>query len=271
MIENHALARIRAGGVALGLGVHHLRTAATGMLAEAAGFDWIFIDAEHGGFSEDQATQIAIATLPTLVTPMVRVCKGALDQAPRILDNGAMGVVIPHIDTVEEARAVVDACKYPPLGHRSLGGPPVQARFATIPAGELMAEMNQRLLAVVMIETPQAVENVDAIAAVPGIDGLMIGTSDLTAEMGIPGQIGHQRVQAAYRAVIGACQKHGKIAGMGGVYDEQYAPAYIRSGVRLVLAGSDHALLMPALKARGVPAVRRCIAARAGFLRSIAV
>lgn len=259
MIENHALARIRAGGVAIGLGVHHLRTAATGLLAEAAGFDWIFIDAEHGGFSEDQATQLALAALPTRVTPIIRVCKGALDQAPRVLDNGAMGVVIPHIDTAEEARAVVDACKYPPLGHRSLGGPPAQARFATIPAGEMMAEMNQRLLTVVMIETPQAVENADAIAAVPGIDSLMIGTSDLTAEMGIPGQIGHERVKAAYAAVIGACTKHGKIAGMGGVYDEQNAPVYIGMGARLVLSGSDHVLLMAAAKAR------------AGFLRSIKV
>jgi 2-keto-3-deoxy-L-rhamnonate aldolase RhmA len=250
IVPNHARDRMKAGGLALGLGVHHLRTAATGMIGEAAGFDWLFIDAEHGAFSEDQATQIALAALPTGCTPIVRVCKGALDQAPRVLDNGAMGVVIPHIDTAEEAAAVVDACKYPPLGHRSLGGPPAQARFAAMPAGELMAALNDTLLTIVMIETPKAVENADAIAAVRGVDVLLIGTSDLTAEMGIPGQLGHPRVKAAYEAVIAACRRHDKFAGMGGVYDQENASAYIAMGMQFILAGSDHALLMPALKSR---------------------
>ena len=241
---------MKSGGLALGLGVHHLRTAATGMIAEAAGFDWLFIDAEHGAFSEDQATQIALAALPTRCTPIVRVCKGALDQAPRLLDNGAMGVVIPHIDTPDEAAAVVDACKYPPLGHRSLGGPPAQARFAAMPPGELMAALNETLLTVVMIETPMAIDHAEAIAAVRGIDVLMIGTSDLTAELGIPGELGHPKVQAAYETVIGACRRHGKFAGMGGVYDQENASAYIAMGIQFILGGSDHSLLMPALRAR---------------------
>jgi 2-keto-3-deoxy-L-rhamnonate aldolase RhmA len=145
---------------------------------------------------------------------------------------------------------VVDACKYPPLGHRSLGGPPAQARFAAMPAGELMAALNDTLLTIVMIETPKAVENADAIAAVRGVDVLLIGTSDLTAEMGIPGQLGHARVKAAYEAVIAACRNHGKFAGMGGVYDQENASAYIGMGMQFILCGSDHGLLMPALKAR---------------------
>jgi len=250
IIPNHAKERMKSGGLALGLGVHHLRTAATGMIAEAAGFDWLFIDAEHGAFSEDQATQIALAALPTRCTPIVRVCKGALDQAPRLLDNGAMGVVIPHIDTPDEAAAVVDACKYPPLGHRSLGGPPAQARFAAMPPGELMAALNETLLTVVMIETPMAIDHAEAIAAVRGIDVLMIGTSDLTAELGIPGELGHPKVQAAYETVIGACRRRGKFAGMGGVYDQENASAYIAMGIQFILGGSDHSLLMPALRAR---------------------
>jgi 2-keto-3-deoxy-L-rhamnonate aldolase RhmA len=249
IIPNHAKERMKSGGLALGLGVHHLRTAATGMIAEAAGFDWLFIDAEHGAFSEDQATQIALAALPTRCTPIVRVCKGALDQAPRLLDNGAMGVVIPHIDTPDEAAAVVDACKYPPLGHRSLGGPPAQARFAAMPPGELMAALNETLLTVVMIETPMAIDHAEAIAAVRGIDVLMIGTSDLTAELGIPGELGHPKVQAAYETVIGACRRRGKFAGMGGVYDQENASAYIAMRIQFILGGSDHSLLMPALRA----------------------
>lgn len=250
MIENHALLRMRAGQVAAGFGVHHLRTTAAAMLADAAGFHWLFIDTEHGAHSVHEATQMALAALPTGVTPIVRVCKGALDEATRVLDNGAMGVIVPHIDTAAEAAAVVAACKYPPLGHRSLGGPSAQAGYATLPAGEMMAALNARLLTCVMIETPEAVANVDAIAAVPGVDALMIGTSDLSAEMGIPGQIGHTRVAEAYRAMTAACARHGKLAGMGGVYDQQHAANYIRMGVRFILGGSDHALLLGAMKAR---------------------
>ena len=95
-----------------------------------------------------------------------------------------------------------------------------------------------------MIETPQAVEQADAIAAVPGIDALLIGTSDLSAEMGIAGQAGHARVQDAYRAVGEACRAHGSVLGMGGIYDEQWARHYIGMGARLVLGGSDHTLLL---------------------------
>jgi 2-keto-3-deoxy-L-rhamnonate aldolase RhmA len=101
-----------------------------------------------------------------------------------------------------------------------------------------------------MIETPQAVENAAEIATVPGIDSLLIGTSDLSLELGITGQIGHEKVQNAYATVAEACRKSGKILGMGGVYDEQWAKHYISVGARFVLAGSDHGLLLDAATKR---------------------
>jgi 2-keto-3-deoxy-L-rhamnonate aldolase RhmA len=250
MIQNHALNRMRSGKPAFGFGVHHLRSMATPLLAEAAGYDWLFIDCEHGAHTIQEATQLAIASLATSVTPIVRVCKAALHEATRVLDNGAMGLVIPHIDTRAEAEEVVAAVKFPPLGHRSMGGPPVQARFAAMSAGEMMAAMNANLLTCVMIESPIAVANISEIAAVDGVDALMIGTSDLTAEMGIPGQIGHEKVVEAYRILTHECGRLGKIAGMGGVYDEVHAANYLKMGVRFVLGGSDHGLLMGAAKER---------------------
>ena len=100
------------------------------------------------------------------------------------------------------------------------------------------------------LETPEAVANADAIAAVPGVDVLMFGTSDLTATMGIPGQIGHPDVRKAYETVGAACAKHGKFMGMGGVYDEKVAPDYIKLGARFILSGSDHSFLMAGASAR---------------------
>jgi len=250
LAPNPVRQRLAAGGLALGFGVHHLRGSAVGMIGAASGFDWLFIDMEHGAMSVDDATQIAIAALSQGCTPIMRVCKDAIFEGTRCLDNGAMGIVVPHVDTAEEAAAVVSAYRYPPLGLRSWGGPPFAYGFAPVNPAEAQAELNREILVVCMIETPEAVANADAIAAVPGVDVLMFGTSDLTATMGIPGQIGHPDVRRAYEVVGAACAKHGKFMGMGGVYDEKVAPDYIRLGARFILSGSDHSFLMAGASAR---------------------
>jgi 2-keto-3-deoxy-L-rhamnonate aldolase RhmA len=258
IIPNVALQRLRAGDMALGFGVHHLRSAATPMLAKAAGYDWLFIDTEHGAFSVAEATQLCIAALPLGITPLVRVCADALDEATRALDNGAQGIVVPHVDTAGQAQRIAAAFRFPPHGHRSWGGPPYAFGFRAPDAATAQAAINREILVVAMIETPEAVANADAIAAVDGIDVLLFGTSDLTAALGIAGQIGHQAVQDAYRSVAEICRRHGKVLGMGGVYDETWARAYLAMGARLVLGGSDHQFLLGGA------------AARAAFLRNLA-
>jgi 2-keto-3-deoxy-L-rhamnonate aldolase RhmA len=250
LASNHVRQRLAAGGLALGFGVHHLRGSAVGMIAAANGYDWLFIDMEHGAMSVDDAARISIAALSQGIAPIVRCCKDALHEGTRCLDNGAMGVVVPHVDTPEEAKAVVDAYRFPPAGHRSWGGPPFAYGLGAVNQAEAQAELNAAILVVVMIETPQAVANAEAIAAVPGVDVLLFGTSDLTASMGIPGQIGHPDVRAAYATVGAACAKHGKVMGMGGVYDEKVAPDYIALGARFILGGSDHAFVMAGAGAR---------------------
>lgn len=250
LAPNLARRRLEKGELALGFGVHHLRTPAVGMIAAAGGFDWLFIDMEHGAMSVDDATRMCMAALNQGVTPIVRVCKDALFEGTRCLDNGAMGIVVPHVDTREEAEAVVRAFRYPPTGERSWGGPPAQYGFVVADTAAAQAELNKEILVCVMIETPGAVANADAIAAVPGVDSLMIGTSDLTASMGIAGQIGHPDVRAAYAKVAAACAAHGKHMGMGGVYDEKVASDYIGLGARFLLSGSDHAFLMAGSGAR---------------------
>jgi 2-keto-3-deoxy-L-rhamnonate aldolase RhmA len=250
IIQNNALARLRAGKTAIGFGAGALRTVATPMLAKAAGYDWLFIDMEHGAFSVNEATQLCIAALPTGVTPIVRVCTDALDEGTRALDNGALGIVVPHVDTPAQAKRVGEAFRFPPQGHRSWGGGIAVYGFQPPGAAEAQAEINQEVLVVAMIETEEAVSHAEAIAATPGIDVLLIGTSDLSADMGISGQIGHERVQDAYRKVIDASRKHGKYPGMGGIYDETWAKTYIQAGARFVLGGSDQGFILSAATAR---------------------
>ena len=250
LVENVTKRKLKANELALGFGVHHLRTSATAALAAAADHDWLFIDMEHGAFSVHEATQLCLAALPTGVTPIVRVCADALDEGTRALDNGALGVVVPHVDTAERARELARVFRYPPIGTRSWGGPPAAYGFRPPGNAEAQAALNDAVLVVAMVESPEAVRNANAIAAVEGIDALLIGTSDLTAEMGISGQIGHARVVEAYEAVAAACRANGKALGMGGVYDKETASRYIKLGARFVLSGSDHNYLLAGASAR---------------------
>lgn len=244
IFPNPALERLRAGKVALGFGLTHLRTAAAPMLAKAAGYDWMLVDMEHGAFSVSETSQLCLAALPVGITPIVRVCNDALDEATRILDNGAHGVVVPHMDTPALAKRVADAFRFHPDGHRSWGGGTAVYGFKGPGMAEAQAEINATVMIGGAIETEEAVANVEAIAATPGIDFLLIGTSDLTADMGIPGQIGHARVQAAYRKVIDACKKHGKFSGFGGVYEEQWLKVYAEMGATMLYGGNDQAFMM---------------------------
>jgi 4-hydroxy-2-oxoheptanedioate aldolase len=245
-INNPAKQRLQTGEICPGIGVRVVRGIEVARIMKTAGFDWLFIDLEHGQTSVESAYQICVAALDAGIAPLVRVPNGELRLATRCLDGGALGIVMPHVDTAEEARAFVDACRFPILGHRSIAGGYPQFGFGAKPVSEAMAAMNDATLLVVMLETPRAIDNAAAIAAVPGIDVLLIGTNDLCLEMGIAGQLSHERVVAAYETVVSACKAHNKWAGMGGVYTKELLTRYIALGMRMILAGNDLSLLMAA-------------------------
>lgn len=244
LYRNAAKQKLAAGEIALGFGLHHLRTNAAPMLAAAGQHDYMFIDMEHGAFTMQEATQLCIAALATGIAPVVRVCAGALDEATRLLDNGALGIVVPHVDTAKQAQRVADAFHYPPAGHRSWGGPPPVYGYLPPDVAEAQAAINAEILTVVMIESPEAVDNADEIAAVEGVDVLLIGSFDLTAELGISGQMGHQKLIDAYQAVADACRRHGKVLGMGGINGDVDAKRYIGMGARFLSSGSDHSYIV---------------------------
>lgn len=243
-IENVTKARLLAGELALGVGVRQARTVDIGKAMKLAGFHWLFIDLEHNSMDLDMACQISIAAQDAGITPIVRVAGFEHHLAARALDGGAQGIVFPHVDDAETAQRLVSACKYPPLGSRSMTGALPQLGFETLPPADMAETVNAATLVVMMIESPQAVENAAAIAAVAGVDVLLIGTNDLCMEMGLPGQYEHADVIAAYETVIAACSAHGKTAAMGGVYNPDTARRYIKMGARMILAGNDFSFLM---------------------------
>ena len=130
IVKNAVKQRLRDGKIAAGFGISRLRSAEIPQIAEACGFHWVFVDLEHTTMDLDEAGQVCAAALKTNATAIVRVPEGDITRATRILDAGAQGVVFPHVNTVEEAKAFVAACKYPPLGSRSMsyGGPQLDGR-----------------------------------------------------------------------------------------------------------------------------------------------
>jgi 4-hydroxy-2-oxoheptanedioate aldolase len=248
--RNPARERLASGELSLGIGLRQARTVDIAAIMAGCGYDWLFIDLEHGTMPLDTAVQISLAALTAGITPLVRVPARQYTLATRALDGGALGIVMPHVDSAEEARAIVDHLKYPPAGHRSVAGAQPYLGFRAVPTGEATAAMNAETLVVVMLETPQAIANAEAIAAVPGIDALLIGTNDLLMELGLPGELGHPEVARAYERVIAACRAHGKWPAMGGVYDEALLGRYIGLGMRMILAGNDLGLMTAAASQR---------------------
>jgi 4-hydroxy-2-oxoheptanedioate aldolase len=250
VLRNIAKQRLEEGRLVLGLGLRQARTVDMGLVARSCGFDYLFLDCEHNAMDLSTAVDISVAALGQGVTPIVRVPGKEPFHSIRVLDNGAQGVVIPHVDTADEARAIVDALRYPPNGHRSISRASPLVAFESVPLGEFMREANEQTLIVAMLESPRAIDQAEAIAAVPGIDALLIGTNDLCTEMGIPGEFGHERVAEAYAEMIRACRKHGKHPGMAGVREDALMQRYIGMGSRLILAAVDLALMMEAGKTR---------------------
>ena len=243
-IPNLTRDRLEAGELALGVGLRQARTVDIGKAMKTAGFDWLFIDMEHNTMDMDMACQISVAAHDAGITPIVRVPGFEHHHATRVLDSGAMGIVVPHVDDAETAARIASNCRYPPAGRRSMTGALAQLDFAKHPFGDVAQAVNAATLIVVMIESPQAVENAEKIAAVPGIDALLIGTNDLCMELGIPGDFANEKVADAYRRVVAACKANGKYPGMGGVYDPTLMKRYIDIGARLILSGSDFAFMM---------------------------
>ena len=236
--------KMAAGDIALGIALRIGRSVDIVPAMKTAGFDWLFLDLEHGATSIDTASQIAMTALQANITPIARVPTGDFNMASRLLDNGALGIVMPHVDTAEEAAAVADRLRFPPQGHRSVFGGMPHFGFAPTPVAMVSEVINKKTILAVMLETPKAIANADVIAAVDGIDVLFIGTNDLCAEMGIPGNMGHPSIRAAYQTTIAACRKHGKWAGMGGLYDPALMDDLIAAGVQFVLAGTDLTFMM---------------------------
>jgi 2-keto-3-deoxy-L-rhamnonate aldolase RhmA len=245
-LSNPVKEKLRAGGVALGLGVRLSRSPDIARIAKASGHDFLFIDVQHSLFNLETIGFMAQTALAIGVAPVARV-RGVHDQdVPVLLDNGVTGIVFPDVNTADEARHAVAVTRFAPLGRRSVTGGYPHYDFRATPVPVSAPALNEATLVVCMIETLEGVRNIDAIAAVPGIDVIHIGMNDLLTNMGKPGQYDDPELREAVDRIFRACQANGKYPGCGGNRNVQAQAEIIRRGARFLTTQTDIGFLMAA-------------------------
>lgn len=237
--ENPVKARMAAGEVALGMNVRISRSGDIARIAKSSGHDFLFIDMQHALFDVETVGHIANTALGCGIAPLVRVRSCDDPNTALLLDNGVTGIVFPDVNTADDARRGVDRAKFPPIGKRSAGGGFPNFNYEPIPVGEATARINDLTLVACMIETREGLENVEAIAAIDGVDVVHIGSNDLLVDMGKPGQFGDPEHIAAVDRIIAACHASGKVAGLGGERDLGRQVDFIRKGVKFVTTQTD--------------------------------
>ncbi len=241
--------KLGRGELVLCMGLRQARTVDIAMIAAQAGFDCVYVDMEHSPISLETTSIICAGCHGLGITPLVRPPSHAADWISRVLDGGAQGLIVPHVSNAKQAQAIVSAARFPPLGQRSVMGATPALAYRSLSLAETNRTLNAETLLIVMIETAEGVERADEIAAVDGIDMLLIGSNDLCTELGIPGELKHPKLRAAYDAVAKACKAHGKAIGVGGIRgDLELQTQLYRLGARFIIAGNDVAYLAGAAK-----------------------
>jgi 2-keto-3-deoxy-L-rhamnonate aldolase RhmA len=251
MLHNPVKGKLARGEVASSITVRLVRGIEIARIAKTAGFDSLYVDLEHSSLSVDAAGQICMAALDLGLAPFVRVPANTPEYISRVLDGGALGIVAPDVRSVEEARAVVDAAKYAPLGSRGASGQLPHFHYRSFPAMEANAAVNDATMVIVQFESWQAIERAEEILAVSGVDMVLIGTNDLLADLGLPGQFEHDKVREAYSRAIAAARKHDKHVGVGGLASRpQLVAEFVKMGARYVSTGTDIGFLLAEATAR---------------------
>jgi len=254
MKANTVKRALQAGERSLGTMIFEFPTTGIARIAAEAGADFVIYDMEHTGWSIETIRALMSTSRAADLVPMVRVPATEYHLISRPLDVGAMGIMVPMVESEAQARRIADSGRYPPVGRR---GAAFGVAHDDYTGGDIIAKMNsanEDVFLIAQIETAQGLESVDAIAAVDGIDCLWIGHFDLTNSLGIPGQFTHPTYLEAVERVLDACQKHGKAPGImaGNLADGE---ALLKQGFTAMAYSGDLWIYQTALR-QGLDALR---------------
>ncbi len=247
MNPNHVKQKVLAGGISLGTFMFEFDTTGVARIAAEAGAEFAVFDMEHTGWSVETIRMLIATSRSTKLIPMVRIPATEYHFIARVLDVGAMGVMVPMVGSAEQAHKIVQSAKYPPLGRRGAAFGVAHDDYTGGDIIEKINSANHEGLLIAQIETVEGVRNARDIAAIEGIDSLWIGHFDLTNSLGIPGQFNHPHFQAAVQTVLDACHEHHKVPGfMAG--DVATGRGLLDQGFRILAYSGDLWLYQTALR-----------------------
>jgi 4-hydroxy-2-oxoheptanedioate aldolase len=248
MVKSKVLQKLRAGEIVRVAGMSRLSDPWLAQVIGWSGYDVIWFDMEHRSFDYSVIDPLSLACRHVGIDLMVRILKTGYTAPMRALEFGATGLMIPHCMDAAEARQWVEWTKFPPLGKRGFDGAGADADYLFADPLEYMKHANEETFLVLQIEDKEAVEHVEEIAAVEGVDLLFIGTGDLSISYGVPLQGQHPLMQKAIDRVAAAAARYGKFWGMPSGTPEA-AQSLVDRGARFITCGGDHGALVSGLKA----------------------
>jgi 2-keto-3-deoxy-L-rhamnonate aldolase RhmA len=249
MFPNPLKTKLQRGENSFGLFAFEFFTPGLAQVAKEAGAEFILLDMEHSGAGIDVMKQQIACCRGLDIAPLVRVPTHQYHFVARALDAGAHGIMVPMVETADQARDIVRWSQYPPVGRRGAVLGAAHDGYTGGNAREKLSALNERCLVMLQVETEIGVTNVEQIAAVPGVDSICIGFLDLSNFLGVPGETQHPTYLAAVERIAAAAKKHKKILGTAAP-DEAFAREYLARGFQFICFGTDVYLLQSALSQR---------------------
>ncbi len=214
MRTNNVKLALKQGKLQLGTGFGQFRSPEIPRILLAAGFQWAFIDTEHGGFDLETVQDICRVSNLVGFCPIVRVGDLQYSLVARALDNGAQGIIFPRVESPELLATAVSWTKFPPSGIRGYGLGPIQTDYEPLNFSQVIEHVNANTLVVFQIETRKALDAREELLSVPGIDAVLIGPADLSISLGVPGEFEHPKMVEAIEAIRDTCLRHGIAPGI---------------------------------------------------------
>jgi 4-hydroxy-2-oxoheptanedioate aldolase len=243
MRANQTRERLAQGETVFGCGLQVYRSPEIARTFAAAGFDYVFIDMEHGAFNLETVQDMIKASVDSGITPIVRVSELLYSLCARLLDAGAQGIILPRVEDPAILKEALSWMRFPPAGRRGYGVNPTMVGYENRSFQEIIEHQNRNTLAVVQFETVRAVERAEELLATPGLDIIMVGPADLSISLGIPGQFEHPLLVSTVERLIDQCNRHGIVPGIQ-VRGVAMAKFWAERGMRFVGAGAEHGLLL---------------------------
>lgn len=240
MIQENLLKKtLKAGGVVVGTMVGHLRLPAVAVMMKNAGWDFVFVDCEHGSFTPPTVADFCLAARGVELPVIVRVpSSGEAQLLYQTLDLGATGLLCPQTETKAQVEAIIHATKYHPMGQRGMSTRNIHTSWGRYKGAELTARLNQETMIVLQIESAQAVENLDQLISVPGVDAVFIGPNDLSQTLGLPGDPGAPEVVKYVERTLEICRRTKMPCGVH-TFDVAGTRQWVQKGMRFMACGNE--------------------------------